>query len=445
MVRKSDEILTALSKSGALTEDGKAWLIAAIDPFHDEDIRLAGYPDLLNSNSVVQLVKKQVQISAPAGLPTGANWDCNMTLWPTLRSGELNGYMKYSNNGALSDFTPFPGFAVGGFTCISGQSGNTLGFAGPGVVPSVNNSNLLQCLEYMKGNMRVIGMAFEVINTTADMYKQGQVLVYKMPTKATNTNVGQTVPVPNGIVNIATFAKTMRLPPATLAAAELLYGSRKWAASEGAYVIARQNDMDNPFDMPVPVPIVYTGDDLTAFGTQNYVATYSTNQIYQGSGDTGIISPFDLSGAFFTGLSASTTLTVTVRWILERVPGPAEFDLVVLASPSSRYDPVAMECYSHAVGQMPPGVMLKENPLGEWFKKALTGISAWAPKIGTALGTIIPGAATVGNIVGKVAGGGTKLVELVESKKKKKKNTDAKPKPDPRALPGSRSGLAYRN
>jgi hypothetical protein len=125
--------------------------------------------------------------------------------------------------------------------------------------------------------------------------------------------------------------------------------------------------------------------------------------------------PFDTSGVHFTGLSYTTTLTVNVRWLIERIPGPNEADLVVLATPSASYDSLALELYTRCVNDMPPGVMLSENPLGEWFRDALSKVSDWAPKVGNALGTFIPGASIIGNGVGMAAGAAKKMIKKTKN------------------------------
>jgi len=80
---------------------------------------------------------------------------------------------------------------------------------------------------------------------------------------------------------------------------------------------------------------------------------------------------FDQSGAYFTGLSATTTLQVT--WIVdvERFPTEQQSDLIVIATPSPAYDNVALEAYAHIMQDMPTGVMQKENGLGDWFMSAV--------------------------------------------------------------------------
>jgi len=107
----------------------------------------------------------------------------------------------------------------------------------------------------------------------------------------------------------------------------------------------------------------------------------------------------DSHGAYFTGLSPTTTLTINWNVLIERFPSAADADLVVLAKPSPRYDPTALELYSLCMQNMPVGVPVKENGLGDWFMKvigrardivmpALRIGSAINPKIGLLTGAM---------------------------------------------------------
>jgi hypothetical protein len=88
---------------------------------------------------------------------------------------------------------------------------------------------------------------------------------------------------------------------------------------------------------------------------------------YNGANGLCSTAALNTHGLYFTGLSLQTTLAITLNCFVERFPGPQETDLVVLAKPSPQYDLLALEIYSHALHDMPPGVMVKENGLGEWF------------------------------------------------------------------------------
>jgi hypothetical protein len=425
--RKIDQILDSLEKRSSLSSDGRAWLIAACDIFHDTDIVLAGYPDVNTCASVVQLIKKQLQIQVPVGLTT-QNWDCSIVLFPTMASITYGDLVSLDPSGVVISSTGATAFNTGGLTVNSGPSGTVLwpNAANPQIfqVGPANqySSTSLDVREFIKGNMRIIGMGFEVVNTTSALNKQGQVTAYRMPTNPT-TSVIYPAAADLGF-STAVPVVVSRFPPGTIADAQLLYGTRSWAAAEGSYTMSRQNSVENPFVRGDWVSDMYTVSDAT-YGINSQAYTPNTAGSQEAGKFLDLHAPYDLSGVHYTGLSNTTTLTINVRWLVERSPGPNEQDLVVLATPSSAYDPLALELYTQCMQRMPAGVMLSENPLGEWFRKALSAVEKWAPKVGDFIGNVIPGAKIIGAGIGtgaKVAGG------IIRRAGKKKPLPDIPPK-----------------
>lgn len=404
MSRTIDQTLDKLETSKMLTPDGRSWLVAACDPFHDSDMSLAGYPDVLTASTVVQLVKKQMQITVPSTVTSGSNWDCSIALFPQLSSNVLNvtGAMSTASNG-ISSVTAYPSTApmVGGLCVSAAPQGNNLwpNFSQPTPLSTYTSLN---CAEYLKGNVRLIAAGFEVVNTTSENNAQGQVTVWRQPAMTTPATTYYKYAGPP--VTYSQINPTLdRFPPANISDAQLLFGSRSWAAVEGNYTVLRQSTLDNPAYLPVPKAKWYTNSDPASTGAITaYFASATTDPVASNS-YLDITPPFDVSGAHYTGLSYSTTLTVNVRWFIERMPGPSESDLVVLATPSSPYDSLALELYAKCMRDMPPAVMLKENPLGEWFKAALGQVANYAPRIGNMVGNFVPGAAAIGNVVGQMA------------------------------------------
>jgi hypothetical protein len=432
--RSINRILDKLEKTAHLTKDGREWLIAALDPFHDTDIALAGYPDVLTAATVVQLVKQQLQITVPTTgngtVTAGSNWDCSIALTASCVPIVLGGNTNISG-GQAGSFSAGGNFSVGGLIASSGPQGQNLWPITTATLVSANQQTLGPSA-YVKGQGRVIGMGFEVVNTTAEINKQGQVTAWRIPTKWSLEQVYQgyaTTPPVSSQVSVA----LNRFPPANIALAQLLYGSRSWAAAEGAYVVSRQNTEANPALLPSYQLQGFTTAD-NASGTLDTIFTQAALNLPP-SGPADYYLPFDISGVHFTGLSFTTTLTVNVRWFIERIPGPLETDLVVLATASAPYDPVALELYCMCLREMPPGVMLKENPLGEWFSNVLSKVADWAPTIGSALNTVMPGAGLIGGMVGSASGGLSKMV----GKKKKDKIPPGQHQvqPDSRSYPVS--------
>jgi hypothetical protein len=334
---------------------------------------------------------------------SGQNWDCSIVLCPKMYASSLADIVHKDPSGNLTNITGNNGCLYGGLVVAAGPQGSDLWptVANAGNQPSTQQS--LDAHDYISGNARVIGMGFEVVNTTSALNRQGQCTSYRMPTQwtlDTINNAGTTT------VPLILPMQVNRCPPANLAAATLLAGSRTWAAEEGAYVVARQNGIENPLGQPSHfVNSLFVSDQTIGLSTTLQTnITYASNGLWSGPTFSDIWLPYDTSGIHLTGLSYTTTLTVNVRWLIERMPSYVETDLVVLATPSANYDPLALELYTKCMADMPPGVMLKENPLGEWFRSALSKVADWAPKIGGALSTVIPGAGLIGNVVGGAAG-----------------------------------------
>jgi hypothetical protein len=416
--------LETLYQKKVLTAEGKNWLINSLDPFHDVDVPAAGYPDIESAATVVQCVKYSTTISAPAGLTT-TNWDAHFAMLPNLYPGTVGTAGGGANTGTtgaggLGHNYSSPGIFVpanylgglvwgtnnvGGYTWDRQTSATTIATANNLAIGNLTPYSLVS------GKYRIVGMGFEVHNTTADIYKQGSVTVYRQPVTPTTAVIGFSTGTQfygDRMVN------TVRQPPALLSDAMLLYGSKTWEAKDGVYVVSKMNNTSNPLVTPNDLAVAYicpdrgVGHEQTTSGNSIVlpdwsVASTTANTSYYGSASNDNVSPYDISGAYFTGLSAASTLTVDVRWYIERCPTADEAQLVVLATPSPCYDPHAILIYSHAMCGLPPGVPVGENPLGEWFAKVLRGVASVAPAIGTALNVALPGANTVAEIATKAA------------------------------------------
>jgi hypothetical protein len=114
--------------------------------------------------------------------------------------------------------------------------------------------------------------------------------------------------------------------------------------------------------------------------------------VYTNNGPSFAISshllPFDVSGMIFSGLSGQSTLQVTARYYLERVPSANDINLITLTSLSNTFDPKILELYSRCVSEMPVAVAVGENPLGEWFDTlmdVLSVVSGFGAPIAAAL------------------------------------------------------------
>jgi len=441
---RAQNIFNKAVREYGITEGGRNWLIQAIDPYHDEVIPQTGFPDNNISGSIVQQVKQSFTIQAPAG--ASGNWDCNVFNLPhqveTFYSGYGSlGVPPYDPIHAsieLYDHSAVANGVVAGGVCAvygdpSGASATAGGFnlsAYAGRVVSDTSigfqSSDLNAFSYWGGNARVVAMGFEVINTTAELYKQGMVTYYRQPVaRDCLTAIQFQNPAQTQFRTISTHL--LYDAPNSESLALKLKGSTQTEAKEGGYCVCTMNGIDNPPGPTLPNSYFFTGSQYSTTSTIGGTAAGKWT-----STDGFTFSPCDgprynMSGMFFKGLSQQTTLTVNVIWYIERFPSTAEQTLVVLAKPSVGYDAVALEMYARCLAMMPSGVPQKENGLGDWFRDVVAAIPKVARTIAPALGMLpLPGAQIASGIaqaVGRIgeAPGQTYSPNGAHKQKKKKK------------------------
>jgi len=208
----------------------------------------------------------------------------------------------------------------------------------------------------------------EIENSTAPLYQQGNVIVWRQPMPCPSDATVATISY-----GFSTFGVVSTLvvpqPPGTAAEAMLLSGSRQWHSKEGAMIVMTPNSGEFPVLNSQCVAAMAYEDDPT--GT---LFAGLSGLTIDGGGDPPITAfpatartPFNQSGAYFTGLSPQTVLNVNVRTWIEIFPSQLNNPLTPLAQPSAPYDEVFWRIYSECIKEMPPGVMLKENGLGDWL------------------------------------------------------------------------------
>jgi len=382
-VEVGNRLMDRISAELGLSECGKDWCTVALDPYHDTPVEhLMGYPDVNEASSVIQCVKGTYQISAPN--TTDGNWDCHIASIPFI-----------DNNGSSIEAA---GFQQGFFT-VNPTPPNTVALGGLcyDAVPAGNSTFQAENLSivrldtstnstYTQGEWRQIAHGFEVINTTSDLNVQGLVTCYRAPvpargTKSTTAFYNYVSTGAGALYTGAIETILLQAPPGTLSDAMLLAGSVQWKAKEGAYVVPTLNSDVLPAgqDNTTPIVVFKTGPKYVAYGVANASPTGATlptggSQFFQLYGVGSGFTDFNIGGAYFTGLSNSSTLTVNVIRYYERFPSvdiSSDSQLVVLAKPSCRHDPTAIELYSAVIRHMPVGVPQRFNGLGDWFKEAV--------------------------------------------------------------------------
>jgi len=377
--KMTNDILTKLIKNHGISTDGANFLRKSVDPFHDFEVRLEGLPDSYSGNTVVQEITKSVSITADPSY-TG-NWDCHIAIMPELLNTAATGlyasnlatfFGSVSATGSVSNIIPTAqnSAAMGPFLISKCPTGS-LTFPQTSSNPTAALLSAPSFVEYFDGVKRLIGIGFEVANTTAELYRSGSVATYKMPQTVEYNSYVNTVPTIAGTT--PTLFIESRSPPASLSEAVLLPNSRQWEASRGAYVVGHMDVDECKMRQDVSANRIFTNGDYSSVAHTCIVTSATAN--YANSCFSKPTS-FDTSGAYFTGLSTQTVLTLTMRIIVESAPTSTNSQLVVLATPSPAYDPKAIMLYKDIVVSMPSGVPLSENDGGEYWRKACSILSA---------------------------------------------------------------------
>lgn len=400
-VARSERILNRLAREDHLTPAAIEWLKTTLDPFHDNPLNCTGIPDGQMGNSVVQCIKTSVTINKPAGLAADALWDCHVAMAPFFFNSASRLDLQSSTLKASTNLIQHPdaNLNIGTIAPItirkyptgySGTYSNPMSAQispGAGYETSFVNLNA----NYTSGDYRIISQGFEVLNTSNALDVQGLCTVYRSPVPSledadtiqfVNTLQGS----PNTVKGVGSFSglAIMDLPYDTSEALKLP-NTKQWLAKEGCYVVAHLNDPEtrtlnhsyiNPYFIPTSLNVT---TDLNVCNVKPSIFSWGDYTGWQWPSITW--GKFDFSGAIFTGLKDTNTLTINWNVYIERFPSENESDLVVLAKPSPDYCPMAFELYKAIAMQLPVGVMQKENGLGDWFRDAVSTASEFISPI----------------------------------------------------------------
>lgn len=476
-VRKRSEYQNALrdwnsvSRHDGVSRAGNNWILQALDTFHDTPFQATDMPDGVNGREIVHVVTQEISFGKPADLAAGAVWDLHVCTNGV--AGGTNGIAGFATTLSDSSVQLGADHSYLGSTIAINPSGSryippapVIMWRGVNGAESFLNPTAASLsigamdipAQYLTGPCRVVGMAFELVNTTPALYVNGQCTAYRVPSRYVpgTAEVRGIIPIGSTVYDsdmtfaTATTAKNYTnsaefwygaYAPTTLSLAALSPDSLLWHAKEGAYVNAV---FEQPPTLEFPKPFLHgwlSGDPAT--GSDVIAHAYSMNPLHfntastvlsRGAGMTGTTAatldgvptnsyyyramyprmikvPVARSGVYMTGLNENTTFTLRVRFIIARVPSINEGQIFVLARTPPTQDHEFWKLYTEAVQHLPVACMFTENPLGEWFGKVLKVVKDWAPTVGSAVGTIIPGASALGQGIGYAAGLGKKMIK----------------------------------
>jgi hypothetical protein len=417
-ITRSKSPMDELCKHRLITPEACDWVKSALDPFHDLQLdHLRGYPDVSTEPTVVVKVRQALTISRPPGLGDNDNWDCHIVTSPIdfqpCESPAVVTARAVPFGNAARPTNDVPGMIEGeGALChrmdgllinsvpSDGTEGMNMTFTPEHCPPAALNGyqmqhiNLDDYLDFHEtdlGVYRIIYSGFEVVNTTAQIYKQGAVTVYEY---GNSYEIGASMPErildasgAQGDLGYPPSQPTtwFRCPPNTLAEAKIMPGSHSWAAQDGCYNTAKFQS-ENKFQGMTRRPWVICQNNPTAPSHGGYANDRSGSFVADDSlcklnlhtrdnaGDAGRyggpvhFSHMNTTGAYFTGLSPQTTLFVTWRVGIERLPAANKPAFLALAQPSATFDPNALVLYNLVANVLPPGCPQGYNDAGKWFR-----------------------------------------------------------------------------
>lgn len=460
-----------------LPEGYDEYLKVCLDPYHDSSIRFEGAPTSRNAQTVTLCLNQEVTYSAADfGITTGDQWDAHFAMYPfiqamdVLAGKETDGSTGFLNFGA----TPVPRLYP---MSVHGVPNGDPTFMTTDYnidIPNIQGLSNDALARYATGQtstngpgrraLRIVGEAFEVVDESPDIYSQGAVTVYRYPLDVTPANrivrhayAGfgtntinpfgpSTDPFPGGVLSRSINCYDLRCPPSNTSVAVLVPGSKTWRAKEGAYVIGTQYASEVPFKTLDNSDFIFTGYTPTAGsaatgGSARYsFGSTSLTQSYQGGAPTILDTPdysvypnvnaaypFNLSGAYFTGLSRQyASLRLRYRIYAEILADPGDNTLAPLASPALPYEQLLQEFCMRVIANQEAGVPQTMNPKGEKWRQVLKSIAHVAKVSSPMLDMVIPG---LGSAVG-AGGEALSAVSKVGQKKKKPSaaNSTSQPK-----------------
>lgn len=375
------------------TKHGRDWLTAALDPFHDGQLELAGLPDVNGSNSFVTCLKSSQVFSAPAG--TTGDWSMHVFVSPVT---SLASYCSYTVQSVSQAFPGAPfqyTFQLSGAGTqgsvgpinvttynVASAGGNYLPFGGGGTQPLTN----FPFGENSGTPCRLIAAGFEVTDVTPVLYQQGTATAYRFP--YTKAEFADRVTFSNNgapAITEDTLAQQVQSNCATSATAMAIPDSIQYAARFGAYYVAKFGS----FDAIHPYTSVNNNTYYQIANNSQYAPVVGSAIIaLQGMTPNRLCN----GGVFFEGLNfANGALRVTTRLYYEYFPSVTTDPLLTLSTPSADYDSCALQMYSESIKHLPVCVKVGENSAGEWFKRVAKAVVGAATMLPGPLGYVAKG------------------------------------------------------
>jgi len=393
--------LRKLERLAGVSSEALDAFVNLCNPFPDSPVVRRGWPDSKASPSVVLVDTYETTLSQPDGLPAGVTWDAHVNIAPIGFESTGGGIMNLEVGGGWTATGSCD--AKSTLNIAKGQSGS---------LPTWKD---IQAEEYDVGSLaqgssyRIVAQGLEIINITADLYKGGMAYGYRYSTPKTPYSIVFL----DAPANLVSSGMTMGMPPDSIEDIVNYGNTYEGMAKDGVYVINAPDDFDNEPGNNIAGEVILcpTPGSLTSTGAIRLRGT-------------GKVLPWCHAGAFLVGLAQGSSFVIRLRTYIEIFPQPRDGNnLIRLTNPTVSKHDTMTELISEVLKTMPAGCAYIDNPLGEWFNRLMSSIETFAPMVGSALSTIFPPAALIGQGLGVVAKGARKMNGGKQLNKEKAKGT----------------------
>lgn len=380
----SNKIVQAALDTGVISGDGYNWLTLATDPYHDVPVsHFSGIPDEIEGESVCMVINDSVNVSKPASFGASSNWNARITINPTMAATETQAANFHPFVCGTTNST-YPANITGAFASVnidysegsnpfSDFSGELIG--GSYTIMNVPHSQLV-------GPTKLAGMGVEVIDTSAEINKQGLVSCIDM--NQDSIPISCQMVSGTGSISGVSGLYTVRAPPKSLSEMVKYQPIAQWEAKKGAYAVVQLKSIGtHPANSTYGSPLLLNEDFSSGFNRtllNQRVARFENVTVGSFSGaytPVGLcpVSPLNTKVIMLTGLNPNSTFTVRGRWVIEKYPNDFEPQILPMVTPTANYDPAAIEIYSRIINSMPPMVPLSWNASRQWWKNTLSSIA----------------------------------------------------------------------
>lgn len=350
------------------------------DPYHDYNLRATGFPDGKAVASAVQRNSNRVDISCPFSIAADQSWDFHVFATPLIGVNGLNPGVLSANSTLITVNTAAAQQAFGPVNILYKHYNN----AG-----TVINTLLvaLDGLSNADTQARTVSLGFELHNTTAELYKSGALTVYRSPVLV-NEDIDMNL-VTTGTVTAGWYHATyLGQLPYTLTDVQRIPNSRTWEAAEGAYCVALpyyENAFSSNLAQNIAIKAGVLADSILI---KRALATSSVASAQ--------FSPLSCPGVMSSRFKdKEQTFTLDMRQVIELVPTSDNSTIMAFATNAPEVDRVFLKIYKRMFNNIPPGVPVKFNSAGDWFRMIARIVKEQLPTLTNLLPPNVRAVATV--------------------------------------------------